>query len=69
MSREDKYRAIDALCLKTVCYSCNFTCVCNRVKSLAELSDETLDAMIDNGNRPGAGLVHIDNQYREGGLG
>lgn len=69
MSREDKYRAIDALCQKTVCYSCNFTCVCNRVKSLAELSDETLDAMIDNGNRPGAGLVRIDNQKLEGGLG
>lgn len=69
MSREDKYRAIDALCQKTACYSCNFTCVCNSVKSLAELSDETLDAMIDNGNRPGAGLVRIGNQKLEGGLG
>lgn len=59
MTREEKIAEINKLCNATVCYSCNFTNICNRIANLAELSDDILDAMVRNGNKPNTGVLHI----------
>lgn len=59
MIREEKIAKINNLCQATVCYSCNFTNICNHIANLAELPDDILDAMVRNGNKPNAGVLYL----------
>lgn len=59
MDRTKMIEKFDELCHATVCYSCNFTNICNRIFEAEELSDEMLEKIVANDNRPGAGLVEL----------
>ena len=60
MDRTKMIKKFDELCRATVCYSCNFTNVCGKIHTAEELSDEILERIVANGNRPGAGLVYLE---------
>ncbi len=65
MTREEKIAKIDDLCLATVCYSCNFVFICNKIHDLDELPDEVLDAMIQNGNQLGNKPLFLHKEEEE----
>lgn len=64
MTITEKVEAIDKLCEATVCYSCNFSNICSRIGSLYELSEDSLDKIIENGNKPGAGELFLTRDNR-----
>jgi hypothetical protein len=55
----EKIEAIEKLCKATVCYRCNFTNICSQIFSLDELTEDSLDKIIENGNKPGAGVLFL----------
>lgn len=53
MDKTEKIEAVRELCdTAGACYNCNFLEICRIVQDFGELSEDILDAMIANGNKP-----------------
>ncbi len=69
MTITEKKETIDELCKATVCYSCNFSNICSHIFDLDELTEDALDKIIENGNKPGTRALfltkdgNVTNEY------
>ena len=53
MGKIEKIAAVRELCdTAGACYNCNFMEICGMIQGFEELSENALDAMIANGNKP-----------------
>lgn len=53
MGKIEKIATVRELCdTAGACYNCNFMEICRIVQDFGELSEDVLDAMITNGNKP-----------------
>lgn len=61
MTREEKIREVSCMCgLSLGCFACNFYRICSNVRDLDEIPDAILDAMIENGNIRGKGVLNYE---------
>ena len=59
MGKLEKIAKVCELCdAAGACYNCNFLEICRIVQDFSELSEDILDAMIANGNKPHTEIDH-----------
>ena len=61
MTREEKIKEVELMCVLSLgCYACNFYRICTSIRDLDEIPDTILDAMIENGNIRGKGVLSYE---------